>query len=52
MNRPGARFVVLPTRSATEIFPHSRGSWRAYHAEGFNVAKGERVDLMMFLKTQ
>lgn len=52
MNRPGARFVVLPIRSATEIFPHSGGSWRAYHAEGFNVPKGERVNLMMFLKTQ
>jgi len=52
MSRDGARFLVLPTRSATEILPHSDGSWRTYHVKGFNVAKGQRVDLMMVLKMQ
>ena len=50
MSRSGARFIVLPTRSATEIFPNSGGLWRSYHAKGFNVAKGQRVDLTMLLK--
>jgi len=50
MNRSGARFVVLPTKLAAEIFPNSDGSWRSYQAKGFNVAKGQRVDLTMLLK--
>ncbi len=50
MRRPGARFVVLPTKLTAEIFSNSDGSWRSYQAKGFNVAKGQRVDLTMLLK--
>ena len=50
MNRSGARFVVLPTKSVSETFPNTDGLWRSYHASGFNVAKGQRVDLTMLLK--
>jgi hypothetical protein len=50
MSRPGARFVVLPTKSAAEIFPIRDASWRSYQAKGFNVAKGQSVDLTMLLK--
>jgi len=50
MSRSGARFVVLPTKSVTEIFPNIDGSWPSYQAKGFNVAKGQRVDLTMLLK--
>jgi hypothetical protein len=50
MNRPGARFVVLPTKVVSEIFPSTDSSWRSYHAEGLNVAKGQRVDLTTVLK--
>jgi 4-amino-4-deoxy-L-arabinose transferase-like glycosyltransferase len=50
MSRPGARFVVLPTKVVSDIFPNTDSSWRSYRAEGFNVAKGQRVDLTMFLK--
>jgi hypothetical protein len=52
MRRPGARFVVLPTRVVSEIFPIVDVSWHRYQAKGFNVAKGQRVDLTMLLKPQ
>jgi 4-amino-4-deoxy-L-arabinose transferase-like glycosyltransferase len=52
MSRPGARFVVLPTKVVSEIFPHTDSSWRSYHAKGLNVAKGQRVDLTTVLKMQ
>jgi 4-amino-4-deoxy-L-arabinose transferase-like glycosyltransferase len=51
MSRPGARFVVLPTESLNKVFPNVDTSWRSFRTEGFNVAKGQRVDLTMLLKT-
>jgi 4-amino-4-deoxy-L-arabinose transferase-like glycosyltransferase len=50
MSRSGSRFIVLPTASATEIFPNGDASWRSYRAIGFNIPKGQRVDLTMLLK--
>jgi 4-amino-4-deoxy-L-arabinose transferase-like glycosyltransferase len=50
MNRGGARFIVLPTTSVRNIFPNIDASWRRYRAQGFNVAKGQRVDLTMLVK--
>jgi 4-amino-4-deoxy-L-arabinose transferase-like glycosyltransferase len=50
MGRSGARFVVLPTDSVSNVFPNVDTSWRNYHAKGLNVAKGQRVDLTMLLK--
>jgi hypothetical protein len=50
MNRPGARFVVLPTELVNKVFPNVDASWRSYHANGLNVAKGQRVDLTMLVK--
>jgi 4-amino-4-deoxy-L-arabinose transferase-like glycosyltransferase len=50
MSRSGARFVVLPTESVTNVLPNVDPSWRSYHAKGLNVAKGQRVDLTMLLK--
>ena len=52
MSRPGARFVVLPTKVVHEIFPNLDSTWREYHAKGVNVAKGQQVDLTMVLKSQ
>jgi 4-amino-4-deoxy-L-arabinose transferase-like glycosyltransferase len=52
MSRPGARFVVLPTRVVSETFPNIGASWPSYHEIGFNVAKGQKVDLTMLLKTE
>ena len=50
MSRPGARFVVLPTELVNKVFPNVDASWRSYHANGLNVAKGQRVDLTMLVK--
>jgi 4-amino-4-deoxy-L-arabinose transferase-like glycosyltransferase len=52
MSRPGARFVVLPTKVVSETFPNTDASWRSYHEIGFNVAKGQNVDVTMLLKTE
>ncbi len=52
MARPGARFVVLPTKSVSNVFPDGNSSWRSYRADGFNVAKGQRVDVTMLLKPE
>lgn len=50
MGQAGARFIVLPTESVSNIFPNIDNSWRSYRANGFNVAKGQRVDLTMLMK--
>ena len=52
MGRSGARFVVLPTKFVSEIFPNVDVSWCSYRESGFNVAKGQRVDLTMLLKPE
>jgi 4-amino-4-deoxy-L-arabinose transferase-like glycosyltransferase len=50
MSAPDPRFVVLPTPVAGEIFANPPASWRFFTVSGFNVAKGERVDLTLVLK--
>ena len=52
MSQPGARFVVLPTKVVSETFPNIGASWPSYHEIGFNVAKGQKADLTMLLKTE
>jgi hypothetical protein len=52
MSLPGARFVVLPTKVVSETFPNIGASWSSYHEIGFNVAKGQKADLTMLLKTE
>ena len=50
MNRAGPRFVVLPTKLMSQMFPDRDREWRTYRTEGFNLAKGKRVDLTLLLK--
>ena len=50
MNRDGSRFIVLPTASVSNVFPNLDTSWRGYRVQGFNVAKGQQVDLTMLMK--
>lgn len=52
MSRPGPRFIVLPTSAIYDTFPKHDPGWRSYRTEGFNVAKGQRVDLTLLLKPQ
>ncbi len=52
LSKPRARFVILPTASVAGLFPNLDASWRSYRARGWNLAKGERVDVTMLLKPQ
>ncbi len=52
LRKPGGRFLIVPTASVTQIFPRLEPSWRSYQARGWNMAKGERVDVTMLLKPQ
>lgn len=52
MNAPGPRFIILPSRVASEIFVHPDPTWSSYRASGFNIAKGRGVELTMLLKRQ
>ena len=52
MERSGPRFVILPTASLSKTFAAPPSDWKTYSAQGFNVAKGKRVDLTLILKPQ
>jgi len=50
MTQAGPRFVIVPTSLATTLFPNNPGDWKTFSTRGFNVAKGEQVDLTLVLK--
>ena len=52
LEKPGARFVILPTNSVARFFPEPDASWPSYRVRGWNLAKGERVDVTMLIKPQ
>ncbi len=52
LSEAGPRFVILPTSSVTRFVPQIDSSWRKYHSQGWNMARGERVDVTMLLKKQ
>ncbi|MFL6500952.1 MAG: ArnT family glycosyltransferase [Candidatus Udaeobacter sp.] len=52
MNAPEPRFIVLPTRVASELFANRPASWRFFTVSGFNLTKGKRVDLTLVLKPE
>jgi 4-amino-4-deoxy-L-arabinose transferase-like glycosyltransferase len=52
LEKPGPRFVILPTNSVTRFFPEPDAHWYRYRSRGWNAAKGERVDVTMLLKLQ
>jgi 4-amino-4-deoxy-L-arabinose transferase-like glycosyltransferase len=52
LEKPGPRFLILPTNTATHLFPQPDASWRSYRTDGWNIAKGERVEVTMLLKPQ
>src|SRR5437588_6751895 len=39
MAKPGARFVVLPSKTAAVLFPNPEPSWHRHRVTGFNAAK-------------
>jgi 4-amino-4-deoxy-L-arabinose transferase-like glycosyltransferase len=52
MNAPDPRFIILPTPVAGELFANPPADWRFFTINGFNVAKGKRVDLTLVLKSE
>jgi 4-amino-4-deoxy-L-arabinose transferase-like glycosyltransferase len=52
MSAPDPRFIVLPTAVAGELFANPPESWRFFTVNGFNIAKGKRVDLTLVLKSE
>jgi len=52
MSRPDPRFIVLPTPVAGELFANPPAGWRFFTVNGFNIAKGKRVDLTLVLKSE
>jgi hypothetical protein len=52
MSAPDPRFIVLPTSVAGELFANPPASWQFFTVNGFNIAKGKRVDLTLVLKSE
>ena len=50
MQRPGARFVVLPSALAASLYPTLPAGWKTFNARGLNTATGRRLDLTLLLK--
>ena len=50
MEKPGPRFVILPTTLMNASFPTLPVGWKTLTAGGFNIAKGQKVDLTLVLK--
>lgn len=49
MDSPGARFVILPTRTAQELYPAIPENWKVFRAPWL-LRKGNRLDLTLLLK--
>lgn len=52
MSAPGPRFVILPTSLADTLFANRPTNWHTFSTNGFNIAKGKRVDLTLVLKPE
>jgi 4-amino-4-deoxy-L-arabinose transferase-like glycosyltransferase len=52
MQSPGPRFVVLPTSIAGTLFAEHPENWKMFSTNGFNIAKGKRVELALALKPE
>ncbi len=50
MTRAGPRFVIVPTWLAATLFPNNPRDWKMFSTRGFNVVKGEQIDLTLVLK--
>ncbi|MDQ6626181.1 MAG: glycosyltransferase family 39 protein [Verrucomicrobiota bacterium] len=50
MEKPGGRFVVIPTSLATSLYPTLPAGWKSYTTRGVNSANGKWLDLTLILK--
>jgi len=49
--KPGGRFVVMPTEVARRRYPALPPGWKSYTHQGINTATGKWVDLTLILKS-
>jgi 4-amino-4-deoxy-L-arabinose transferase-like glycosyltransferase len=52
MGKSGPRFVIVPTKLAETDFANLPHGWKTFSTRGFNLAKGQHVDLTLILKPQ
>jgi hypothetical protein len=52
MSASGPRFIVLPTPIAGSLFADAPQNREFFTVNGFNVAKGKRVDLTLVLRPE
>jgi 4-amino-4-deoxy-L-arabinose transferase-like glycosyltransferase len=52
MRVSGPRFIILPTPVAGAVFGGAPQTWKFFTVSGFNIAKGQRVDLTLVLKPE
>lgn len=52
MAQPGSRFVVVPTPLAASAVTASPDQLKIFSTRGFNIAKGQKVDLTLVLKPE
>jgi hypothetical protein len=50
LEKPGARFAIMPTAVAQKVYPSTPPGWKNYSVHGFNTATGKWVDLTLVLK--
>lgn len=50
MAQTGPRFVIVPTSLATKLFSNHPEDRKMFSTRGFNIAKGEHVELTLVLK--
>ncbi|HEY5754025.1 MAG TPA: glycosyltransferase family 39 protein [Chthoniobacterales bacterium] len=54
MRKDGPRFYILPTSEIDNAFPGKgvNPNWKVFRHQGWNVAKGQKIDLTMIVKTE
>ena len=52
MAEPGGRFVIIPTSLAAKAVTNSPDRLKIMSTRGFNIAKGQKVDLTLVLKPE
>jgi 4-amino-4-deoxy-L-arabinose transferase-like glycosyltransferase len=52
MAQAGPRLVIVPTSLATKLFPDHPENWKMFSTRGFNIVKGENVELTLLLKPE
>ena len=50
MNKPGGRFVIIPTEMVPLLYPELPSGWVTFNARGLNTATGKPLDLTLILK--